>query len=315
MGTTVPKSGKRIRVSTREELENHGEAMLKHRYGPGIYVQDVEETSRGKLLVRLGNSVPKDLSDSLERDGVLKFISVRNIYTLTAEPTESSFIIELPDRKEIYDGFVERYNGILNSLDTSMAKTIYHDVLEFSEVDNQLTPIRQIIRWTHNRAPLEADEIDSNQRSGQTMRYLDILDQLDYINLEDGIVTEGERMDSANLQDVGNRSYVEVIMSDLVQRGYNTLRDECNLRMLSHYPQFSGAYYFDAIQRQKPGLHLDLEAIQGNIREQYGKDFGELYVEDKLNQLSQVGVIEKEGDYVTSVGEVYDTVNRDVQLA
>jgi hypothetical protein len=49
--------------------------------------------------------------------------------------------------------------------------------------------------------------------------------------------------------------------------------------------------------------------IQGNIREQYGKNFGELYVEDKLNQLSQVGVIEKDGDYVTSVDEVRDTVN------
>ena len=69
-------------------------------------------------------------------------------------------------------------------------------------------------------------------------RYLDILDQLDYINLENGIVTEGRRMDSTNLQDVGNRSYVEVIMGDPVQKGYNTLRDECNLRMLSHYPQF-----------------------------------------------------------------------------
>ena len=49
--------------------------------------------------------------------------------------------------------------------------------------------------------------------------------------------------------------------------------------------------------------------IQGNIREQYGKNFGELYVEDKLNQLSQVGVIEKDGDYITSVDEVRDTVN------
>lgn len=102
-------------------------------------------------------------------------------------------------------------------------------------------------------------------------RYLDILDQLDYINLENGIVTEGRRMDSANLQDVGSRSYVEVIMGDPV--------------------------------------HLDLEVIQGNIRKQYGKDFGELYVEDKLNQLSQVDVIEKDGDYVTSVDEVFDTVN------
>ena len=70
-----------------------------------------------------------------------------------------------------------------------------------------------------------------------------------------------------------------------------------------------GCLLLRCIQRQEPGIHLDLEVIQGNIRKQYGKDFGELYVEDKLNQLSQVGVIEKDGDYVTSVDEVFDTVN------
>jgi len=314
MPEVAPDSGDRIRFTTERELQTTGEKILKHRYGRGIYIQEVEESDHGELRIRLGNTVPKDLSDSLDLDGVLKFNSVRNIYTLRAEPTNGHYIIELPERIEIYNGFKERKHNILEQLDYSMAKAIYDDVLHFGEVENQLTPIRQIFRWVWERGPLSVEVIQDNQRSGNTNEYLDVLEELGYIWVEEGEVHAGERMNSAEFQDLDSRQFIESIMGDLVQRGYHTLRDRCDLRMLSHYPQFSGAYYYDAIQRQDPDLHLDIGKITDNLWEQYGKRFGELYVEDKLAQLHTVGVIEKEDSYVSAEEEVFERVSRDVPL-
>lgn len=315
MSESAPRSGDRIRFTNQRELETAGEAILKHRYGRGIYIQEVEESNEGHLRVRLGNTVPKDLSDSLERDGVLKFNSVRHIHTLRAEPTNGHYIIELPDRGDIYDGYKNREQDIIEQLDYSMAKSIYEDVLHFGEVENQLTPIRQIFRWVWERGPLSIEAIKRNQRSKNTDLYLNVLSELEYIWVEGGEVHAGERMNSAEFQGLDSQQFIESIMGDLVQRGYHTLRDRCDLRMLSHYPQFSGAYYYDAIQRQDPEFHLNIETITENLWEQYGKRYGELYVDDKLAQLSNVGVLEKEGDYVSADTDVFEQVSRDVPLA
>ncbi|QCW04367.1 hypothetical protein [Natrinema pallidum] len=315
-----PSTGDRLRFSNINELQNQGEALLKHRYGRGIYIQKVEEIDGGKYIISLGNSVPKDLSDSLEKDGVIKFLSFRNIYNLEAEPTNSHYIVELPDREEIYEGFQERRENIVDQLDYSVAKSIYKNVLHFGEVENQLTPIRQILRWTHERGPVAESRINANQNSNRTIRYLEVLEELGYIRRQDGEVHSGERMDSGVIQDILDDSnddigVVEALMGDLVQRGYHTLRDRCDLRMLSHYPQFAGAYYYDAVQRGDSDLHLDMAAVRDNLNDQYNRDFGELYIDDKMAQLSQVDVIEKDGNYVTANDEVFSEVSQQISMA
>lgn len=317
MATKPQKIGHRVRFTNQLELRNQTEGLLKRRYGRGIYIQSVNEASNDVLSVTLGNTVPKDISDAVERDGVMKFISVGNIYTLRAEPTSNQYIMELPERSDISEGFEERWQVLINSLDTSMAKAIYENVLDFAEVKNQLSPIRQIFRWVQNRHPISLDEIDENQKSEQTRKYIDVLSELGYLTVSEGLVKPADRIRAAEITASENQeaTFIEVVMGDLVQQGYHTLRDRCSLNMLGHYPKFSSAYYYDALQRQSPDLTLDINDIKRNIEYQYGRsDYGELYIEDKLDQLSQANVLEKDGDYVSAVDSVFDQINSEAQV-
>lgn len=313
MPSQVPTpEGNLLRFESRDNIPGTVEAQLKNRFGRGIYTHDVTQTPSGDLIINLGSVVPKDLSDSREQDNVIKFVPIDNIYQLHAEPTNGSYLIDLPERDVVVEGFQERRQEIVNRVDLTMARTIYQDIAHFGEVNNQLAPIRQILHWARTRSPVHVQEINSNQPSDQTLDYISVLEELGYIHVDDeGYVYAGEALDSIDLNDVPSARFTETILGDVVRRGYDVLRDRLNLRILTHYPMISGAYYFDAIQREDPNLWLDVERIIRNIVEDFGGDrYKPLYIEEKLAQLSRVGVLEKDGDFVTSKTDVFNHVDQ-----
>ena len=316
MSSTGAGPGNRLRIQSREQLERgQPQTELKRRYGRGVYISDISETTGGDLLVTLGNSVPKDVSDSMEEDRVLQFINIRDIYTLRGEDTgEGYYHIRLPDRNEVHEGFLQRRQQIINRLDWSMAKAIYEHVFELTPVRNQLNAIIQIVRWVHEESEIPLRRLESAQNSDNTEDYIDVLSEFGFVTLEDGDVMEGERMQEAELLDLRGDDYVKTVVGNVVKDGYNVLQDRLGLRTLSHYPKFCNAYYYDALQRQQPELHLDVDAITRNYKRQYGEDMDSFVVNDKLDELAETEVIQKEEGYVQSNADVYYQVAEEAPL-
>lgn len=314
MPSQVPKpENDRIRFTNRAEVPDV-EAKLKHRYGRGIYTHDVSETPSGNLIINLGNVLPRNLSDSREQDDVIKFIPIDRVYQLQAQETNNGFVLELPERESILEGFRERRQNIIDQVDLTMAQTIYEDIAGFGEVNNQLAPIRQILHWVRTRSPIHIQTINNNQPSDQTLDYIRVLEELGYLHVDsDGMAHSGETLDSIELNDVGSKEFNKTILGDVVRRGYDILRDDLELQILSHYPMIAGAYYYDAIQKEDPNLWLDIDAMVESIHEQFGNRYKPLYIEEKLAQLSHVNIINKEGDFVQSKPSVYDEVNQSFQ--
>lgn len=317
MSSTDTGPENRLRFHSLEEIR-HGQAEteLKHRYGRGIYVNDIHETSSGDLVISLGNTVPKDISDSLEQDRVLQFINIRNIYTLRGEATgEGAYIVDLPDRDDVHKGFVQRRQQIINRLDWSMAKAIYEHVFELTPVENQLNAIIQLVRWVHEEKSIPLSRLKDAQGSGNTEEYVQVLSDLGFLTLDGETVAEGRKMQETQLLKLDNDQYVKTVIGNIVKEGYNVLQDRLELRMLRHYPKFCNSYYYDALQRQDPSLHLDVDAITRNYQRQYGEDIDSFVVNDKLNELAETEVIQKDGEYVQSNPNVYRQVAQEAPVS
>lgn len=317
MSLPDPSPDRLLKFEGREAIkQGQAAAELKHRYGRGIYVNNIHETSSGDLVISLGNTVPKDISDSLEKDRVLQFINIRDIYTLEAEQTsEDTYLIELPERDDVYDGYLERRQQILDRLDWSMAKVIYEDVFELTPVKNQLNAIIQIVRWVHEDSSIPIARLKSAQGSKNTEDYVQVLSDLGFLNVEDGEVHSGEKMQEAHLLELEGEDYVKAVIGNIVHDGYNVLREKLELRMLRHYPKFCNAYYYDALNREDPSLHLDVDAVTRNYERQYGEDIDPYVVNDKLNELAETKAIKKEGEYVQSNPDVYWQVSSEVPIS
>lgn len=316
MPTADPGPEHRLRFRKREEiLEGQAETELKRWYGRGIYVNDIHEASTGELVISLGNTVPKNVSDSLEQDRVMRFVNIRDIYTLRGEPTGNGYyLVDLPDRDDVYNGFLERQQQIIDRLDWSMAKAIYEDVFEISSVKTVLTPIIQIVSWVRKKPGVTVERIEDAQGSDNTMKYLALLSNLGFLRIEEGQVYQGEGMDAVDLADPDTDDYVKTVVGQIIKDGYNVLQDQYDLGILANYPKYSNAYYYSALQRKDPDLHLDVETIAHNYNRQYDEDEDPFVVSDKLDELARTRVITKQGEYVQANEDVYRQVSREAPV-
>lgn len=311
-----PMGGETIKLDGDENISASIEPQLKYLYGPGIYTHDVSETPSGDLIIHIGNEFMKDLSDCRQHDNVIKFVPIDDVYQLKAKRTNGAYSIELPDRKVIIDNYYSRKREIVNYVDESMARMIYAKISYFGDVTNQLTPVRQVLHWVRTREDLHVHEVHSNQRSKQTSEVLSVLQDLDYISIDkQGVIHQEEMLDSLDLSEVPQEEFNEIVLGDVIQRGYKQLVDRLDLNILTHYPRISGAYYIDSLQKSDPDLWLDLEAIVNNMREYFDSRFKSLYIEEKLAQLSYIDIIEKDGDFIKADDAVYESLERSMSSA
>lgn len=317
MGTTTTSPDETVRVQNPEALQGgSAETRLKRHLGRGVYVHDVSDLPNGNLEVSLGNASPRDLSDCRDHDNVLKFITLRDVYTIEAENTgQGVYLIDVPERSEVIEGIDEREKEIKEKLDFSMAQAIYKHVYDLPAVRTQLNPILQILRAARNRRGLTVTQINENQRSKKTREYIDLLENFGYIKVENREILPGERLQSADLNKYSWDEFGRKFLGDVVQRGYVTIRDELNLSMLGHYQKYSSAYYFDAVQRGKQDLWLDIDTIVDNYEELHDERRDRFYIQDKLGELASVDVIQKDGDFVRSEEDVYKRVARGTPTA
>jgi hypothetical protein len=305
---TTPSPSSKFKFDSTNEIETRVEKKLKRRYGRGIFVDKYDDTTETVTII-LGNVVPKDVSDCRDRDRVLKYISYKPIYKLTAEPTTGGYEIELPERDEIYEGFIHRRQAVARRLDASMARTIYEELIEFTPVENQLGAVKKILRVVRKHQPVEVDDIFEMRGSDseeQTEKYLSVLRDTGFLTFQDNKIYTGPELDAHDIHDIRSKEFSKLVLGQVIQKAYHTLKDELNLTLLAHYPKFAGSYYFSAIKREEPGLRLDLEAITRNLRTVYGDERTHKYdAEIKLDDLADVGVLERENGFYKANKDVY----------
>lgn len=310
------KTEGKLRFRKESEIESQVERKLKRKYGRGIFVESYTQTSDNTFFIKLGNAAPQDISDRRNHDRVLKFIQYDSIYTLEAAPTNNGYLIDLPPRKAIHDGFKEQKRKLARQLDRSMAQAIYRKLVDFPAVKNQLGAIQSILRTVWEKGPLEVETVHqirgtTPEEREKTESYLSLLEDTRFIRIEDGEARSGQGLDSFDVNEVSSDQFNEIVLGEVINKAYSTLKDELNITLLAHYPKYANAYYFTALEREKEDVKLDAEAARENLETLYGDEEHEIKVRQKLDDLVNVDVVEKddEGFYVSN-HEIFDNLSQ-----
>lgn len=327
----IMEDGK-LRFGSTNEIEQVNE-RLKRKYGRGTFIDAHTQTSDGAIFIRLNTATPKDVSDCRDRDRVLKFIEYESIYTLEAEPIGNGYVIDLPDRNVIYQGFKEAKAKLALRLDQTMARAIYRDLVRFTPVKNQLGAIRSILRTVREEGPLSLETIHEIRgpepaERDKTNQYIQLLEDTDFLRVEGDdfssndtfidtrhlesreklVVRAGENLDAHDVQEIGTEQFDEIVLGQVVGKAFSTLRDELNMTLLAHYPKYANSYYFTAIERDDPTVRLDVEAARQNLTSLYNEDPHEITVKQKLDDLVEVEVLQRDDEYYYSNDNVYQRV-------
>lgn len=285
------------------------ERRLRRRYGRGLFVHNHGETADGTVLLHLGVAYPRDVSDSRDGDRVMKFVNVGEVTTLRANPTgQGYYSVRLPDREEFTGEFEQRRAELLDRLNWSTARAIFEQVYRLQPVRNQLNSIVRIVRFLRRESSITVDRLDDIQGEANTEAYLGVLSDFDFVRLDDGVVYPGEKMEAVDAVGLDRDTYERQIVGQIIADAYHVLREELDLRMLSHFPKYANAYYFTALQRDDPGLRLDTDAVRQNLATEWGDDVDPLVVREKLDALTDVEVLRRDGEFVTGDAAVYDEI-------
>ncbi|SNR71509.1 hypothetical protein SAMN06266787_1143 [Halorubrum ezzemoulense] len=292
-------------ASVKNRIEGH----LRYHYSRRLFVQDVEESEDG-YYVKVGIAYPRDVSDCRKKDNVLKMVNIGDVKTLYASPMDEGYYrMNLPERSDLYAAFKERHKDILTRLDWSMARAIYSKVYELTPVRNQLNSVIEIVDFIRHEAPDSVRRLENAQTTSNTRDYLDVFEELGYVRIEDGMMYQGPKMESADIQGLQE----EDIIGDIIDEGYYLLRQKLGLAMLNHFPKFANAYYLSALRRSDPELHLSVEDIAENLQAEYQDDTTDTWkLGRKLDSLHDVGVLKFQDREVTSREDVYNSVEPNI---
>lgn len=307
--TVSIRSDRLVFDASDDSIAEQVEQRLRRRYTRGLFVQEYRDSSDGSVLIRLGFAYPRDVSDSRGTDNVMKFINIGGVETLRAKPTgEGHYSAPLPDRKTLHETFQTRRAEMLDRLDWTTAKTIFEQVYELDPVRNQLNSIVQIVKYLRKESPLSVERLNGIQGQANTMEYLRVLSDFDFVRIEDGSVSPGEKIEAVDAVCSSYEEYERQVVGQIIADAYHVLRDELDLRMLSHFPKYANAYYFSAIQKGDPELHLDTDAVRQNLASEWNDDVDPLVLDEKLEQLQSADVLERDGAFVTANDDVYEAV-------
>jgi hypothetical protein len=293
-----------IYVSATEDLEDKTaiERKLTQIYGSGTYLSDFYVTEDGTISVQIGNSFPKDVTDCRPgEERVIKFIDIDDIAELSGYKHKDGYKISLSSREEVSEALQDKKEQLRENLSNATVRATYDKIAQTPAVENQLTPIKQILRWTrlYHPAPFKQVKKAQDKDEDKTYRYVETLETLGFVRFDGENIYAKDPLDKYDLEEISTEKFNEKILAEVVERGYKHLSEQLGLNILRHLPKFANSYYFDAVEKNDPNLHLDLEAIRSNIRNLYGYQSGlhEWVLRDKMDELVSLGILSNDEEY------------------
>ncbi len=312
----IPESISVTASDDSEILRKTIERQLQQVYGSGTYLSDFYIADSGSLAISIGNSFPKDVSDCRpSRKRVIKYIAVDDIAELSGERVGEQYNIELSSRASVEQGFFKGQEKLRDELDQAMARATYEKIATTPAVENQLNPIKQILRWTRLHQPVSFEEVRKAQgkKDDKTLQYVQTLEELGFIEHRDGHLHPKRPLEKYDMGEVQGEEFNKQILGEVIEQGFHRLSRDLQLGILRHLPKFANGYYVAALEVNNPNLHLDMETIQENMIDWYGTSarYHPFELRDKLSFLVRNKILEVE-DNKENESEPYFTANRTV---
>lgn len=304
-----------VDVGSNEEPRPKIEQKLQQVYGSGTYLTDLYKASKGNITLTIGNTFPKDVSDCRPQSSrVIKYIAIDDIADLKGSHTHGQYSIELEPREDINDGLEQGIEDFRKSLDQAMAKATYKQIARVPAVENQLNPLKQILRWTriHNEPEFEEVKKAQDKDKGKTRRYVNTLEELGFISMKEGKLYPEDPLEKYDLGEIGDETFNQEILGEVIEKGFRRLSKDLGLGILLNLPKFANGYYVDALERGDSDLHLDQEKIQENMVDLYGysAQHHPFVLQDKLSLLTSLGILnQKEEGYFSANEDTYSQIS------
>jgi len=238
-----------LKYETIDEINKEIPIYLKRYIGQGAFVSDKQKLDNDTYIWFIGNSYPAFYYTPTDAPPTVKFATFKNISTIKIEKNvkTNSFQVFIPSRKELIEKHREKYSSLLTSIENSLLDVTRHNYVKIPFVQTAMSRIISIIEDLDIHSQI--DPIDHPKRErNKLMKYLQFLEDLEYVRAEEGIYVEGNRLNiikyDLNKNEEDRYEILNKILADVIKIGYPYMKKHLRLLQIVPYLRIATAYYY-----------------------------------------------------------------------
>lgn len=290
----------------RGELERNLESILKGHISKGAFIAGRRDMDSGTYF-SIGISYPEFIVD---RDGgpILTYIPISGVGTASLEQEGGTYHLSIVDRVEIFKAFNKKRLDLVRRAEDLIIRSGARALIRIPKIQNGLNPIKEILLSLHELDTVPIKDILSRKENREQMqRYVDFLKGLGYAIEKDGALHPGEELEKFEMTGIDNLR--EELLADVVQRGFQYLREELKIYILNPYLELTNAYYLPSLLADET-VQMKAEDIEGYYLRWYGKSRRKprYQIFANLMEVAGVGLLRRTGDIFEADEDLFKTL-------
>ena len=269
----------------------------------GCYINEVNEI-KNNYFFDIGISYPDIIIDR-NSEPFLKYISINSVFNIKAKKFPTGYNIKIPDRNEIHKDFTNKKENLTRLAEQALLTNIGEKLVKLSKVQNGLNPIKEIILNLYDVGELSVNEIYRRKTKEKGKKYLDFLKSLNYIEIKNEKVIQGNQMTKFDLVK-STLHDIDKILLEILKRGYKYIKTELNIYILTPYLELANAYYLKSFFAEKL-LNMNVIDIERHYSELYKRYTKKptYQINANLLEMNEVEIIQRQKDGYIGYDDVF----------
>lgn len=288
-------------MSVVEEIRRY---TVRH-YGNLISVSEPEFDARTKTwLAELKSDYPRIIHDDRSpNERILKFLSLGRLGIIKLG--ENLQPIEATSREKCIQNISAFLDMWKERVERIIVRVSSDHFAQINEAQWVLAKIGMIISNLLQREMISEEEIASHhpKEEGKIRRYLNLLENLDFVRHINGGYTYGNLFAELRRQISNVQKFKIAVLSHVIRERYSTLKETFGISQLETFVHVDSCYYRPTLEAERL-LYMTNDSIIGRYAKVYGRK-SPLRVIHILGELVDVKALEHEDKYYFGNEELF----------
>jgi hypothetical protein len=283
------------------------ERYVDNTYGDLITTgKPLHYKSRG-WVAELKSDYPRTIRDDKDPHSTfVKFITLRELGEVTLSDNNE---IEGTPRKELVERLTSSLTQWRQLVEEIILSTSSNRLAKIGRLKDTLNPIVLVVDHFSREGVdlLSYEEIRKDPRSKKMLRWLEFLEQIKLVAKKDDGFTYGNKFSELEKQLGPGENLTDTVISYIMQNYYATMRQALEIWRFDPYLHMETCYFGPSLQAGRL-LYRKEASLLALYHKWYQKQSPNYRIRPILDQLQEVGLLEKEGEYWVGSKDMWKTL-------
>lgn len=289
-------------ASQIEDPEKELGRQIKSEYGKFSYIQDYRRTDDNQFEVVVGFRIPRTFNDTKSGKIYYKHLDLKNVATVKADLDNKSLRVDGPNTEEVSERIEGKIQGIRKQIEERLVSATAGKLVELPGVQQDFSKVKKLLRRFKESGKTDLKQFRESESHAQ--RYIDLLQSMNYIEVSEGVYEESDELKDLRQREEENT--FKTVIEDIITNRLEHVK-QFDLNNVLPYIKILDAYYF-AVYQANDDLKVSIPQLRNLYTRQYGNRKSEYYLENKIQDLIDIGLIEEEDRYFRGNSDISNQI-------